>query len=305
MLRIPEPLREHLKQCVTTICYVMKITTVSGQVFGMTTHPVTIVFDGVTYNPMNGFDQSNIVSNTAFSVSNGQPTAFFSAKVDGLTYEDAMAGVLDNASWSLGLLNWLNPSLDMYAVIDSGDVGEVKIVDQMIYMPELISYMLRLKQFIGDVWSRRCRATFGEPANSQHGCGVDASDMWEENTVSQVSADEPTRVFAAAGMDDSIGIPGRIIWLTGDNTASRMYQIEARSIVSDTVSLMEPTPFLIKVGDTFKARRDCNKSPSNCISYGNFINYKGEPFTPTGDGLETMTPSAQTFGGISGSEIID
>ena len=94
-------------------------------------------------------------------------------------------------------------------------------------------------------------------------------------------------------------------FLTGKNASARLRQIEAYGDGTGTVALFEPLLFPVEVGDTFEIRRDCNKSPSHCIAYGNILNYKGEPFIPVGDGLETMTPSAQVFGGLSGSEIID
>ncbi|MBX9754164.1 MAG: phage BR0599 family protein, partial [Pseudomonadaceae bacterium] len=100
-------------------------------------------------------------------------------------------------------------------------------------------------------------------------------------------------------------VPGRLRWLTGPNAGSRLYQVEAYSAASGTIALLESVAYAIAIGHTYEIRRDCNKSPSHCIGYGNLINYKGEPFIPTGDGLETMTPSAQVFGGLSGSAIAD
>jgi uncharacterized phage protein (TIGR02218 family) len=301
---IPAALKAHLQQNVTTTCRLLRITLREGGVFGLTTLDRNVDYDGVTYIAANGFDPSVIATDTGLSVDNAEATALLSVDVPGVTLEMAMAGELDDASWELRLVNWSDLSMG-HMVIDAGDIGEVTVSGESIYVPELLSYAMRLKQSIGYVWSRRCRATFGTDANSQTGCGVDASGMWRAGTVTAVGG-EPQVVFAAVGLVlDQLPVPGRVRWTSGPNRSSRLYQVEAYSAASHTIALLEPVPFLIEAGHQFEIRRDCNKSPSFCSAYGNLINYKGEPFIPVGDGLESMTPGSQVFGGLSGSAIVD
>ncbi|MBN7822257.1 DUF2163 domain-containing protein [Bowmanella yangjiangensis] len=304
MRRIPAALLAHLQQPVTTTCRLLKISLADGREFGMTTLDQAITYMGVEYSAINGIDSSIIATDTGLSVDNAEATALLSSDIAGITVEMALAGDLDDAQWEMMLINWADTSMG-HMVIDAGDIGEVRVVDDMVYIPELLSFAMRLQQSIGHVWSRRCRAVFGTPANSQTGCGVDAESIWQSGTVTAVGS-EPTRVFADSSLLlDTAPVPGRLRWLTGPNASNRLYQVEAYSNVSGTIALLEPVPFTIAPGHTFEIRRDCNKSPSDCIGYGNFINYKGEPLIPVGDGLETMTPSAQVFGGLSGSEIVD
>ncbi len=304
MRSIPPALFAHLQQPVTTTCRLLRITLADGRQFGMTTLDRAVTYQGVGYSAINGIDTSIIATDTGLSVDNAEATALLSSDIDGITVQMAMAGELDDAQWEMLLINWADHSMG-HIVIDAGDIGEVRVVDDTVYIPELLSYAMRLQQSIGHVWSRRCRATFGTEANSQTGCGVDAESMWVSGEVTGVG-DEPTRVFADSSLSlTPAPVPGRLRWLTGPNASNRLYQVEAYSAVSGTIALLEPVPFPIADGHTFEIRRDCNKSPSNCISYGNLINYKGEPFIPVGDGLETMTPSAQVFGGLSGSAIVD
>lgn len=301
---IPEALKAHLQQNVTTTCRLLRITLSSGQVWGMTTLDRDVVYDGVLYSAANGFDPSIIATDTGLSVDNAEATALLSVDVPGITLEMAMTGALDDASWELRLVNWADLSMG-HMVIDAGDIGEVTVSGESVYIPELLSYAMRLKQSIGYVWSRRCRAVFGSDPNSQTGCGVDASGMWRAGTVTAVGS-EPQVVFAAAGLVlDQDPVPGRLRWTSGPNQSARLYQVEGYSAASHTVALLEPSSFPIAAGHQFEIRRDCNKSPSFCTAYGNFINYKGEPYIPVGDGLETMTPGAQVFGGLSGSAIVD
>lgn len=305
MRNIPPALQAHLSSGVTTTCRLLKLTLASGAVYGLTTLDRDIVYQGVTYVALQGFDPSVIATDAAFSVDNAEATALLAAQVPGITAEAVLAGALDDAKWTMMLVNWADTTMGAM-VLDTGDIGEVKVVDGLIYIPELLSYVMRLRQAIGDVWSRRCRATFGTPASSQHGCGVDTSAMWISGTVDNVDANDSGRVFTDTTISGSVDyFPGRVEWLTGRNASERLYIVEAYSTTSNTVVLMEPTPYPIEIGDTFTMRPDCIKSPAQCVVYGNFINYKGEPFIPVGDGLETMTPSAQVFGGMSGSTISD
>lgn len=305
MRNIPAALQAHLSSGVTTTCRLLKLMLSNGEVYGLATLDRDIVYQGVTYVALQGFDSSVIATDSAFSVDNSEATALLAAQVPGITVEKVLAGALDDAQWEMMLVNWADTSMGAM-VLDKGDVGEVKVIDGLIYVPELLSYIMRLRQAIGDVWSRRCRATFGTPSNSQHGCGVDASLMWIAGTVDNVDANDSGRVFTDTTISGPVDyFPGRVQWLTGNNASARLHIVEAYSTVSNTIVLLEPTAYAIQVGDTFRIRPDCNKSPSQCVLYGNFINYKGEPFIPVGDGLETMTPSAQVFGGMSGSTIQD
>jgi uncharacterized phage protein (TIGR02218 family) len=304
--RIPAALQAHLQSETVTVCRLLKITLSDGRVFGVTTLDRDVVYMGLTYSALNGFDTSIIATDTGLSVDNAEATALVSATVNGITAAMALRGELDNATWELYLVNWADLTMG-HVVLDAGDLGEVTVVDGMTYIPELLSYAMRLRQAIGHVWSRRCRAEFGTPAEGHTGCGVDAESLWMPGVVTGVDPDDPFRVFADSSLTglDPEPAPGRVRWLTGNNTSQRLRQIEAYGDATGTIALFEPLLFPVQVGDTFEIRRDCNKSPSHCIGYGNLINYKGEPFIPVGDGLETMTPSAQVFGGLSGSEIID
>lgn len=306
MRHIPPRLFQHLQGSVTSTCRLLKITLSDGRQFGLTTLDRDVNYLGVDFSALNGFDQSIIASDTGMSVDNAEATALVSATVDGITAAMASQGELDNATWELYLVNWSDLSMG-HVILDAGDIGEVRVVDGAVYIPELLSYAMRLKQAIGHVWSRRCRAEFGSPAAGQTGCGVDASSMWSVGQVRGLDPDDLYRVFSDSTLTgiDPEPAPGRVIWVSGKNTSTRPSLVEAYGDATGTFALFEPLLFPIEIGDEFFFRRDCNKSPSDCIAYGNFINYKGEPFIPVGDGLETMTPSAQVFGGLSGSEIVD
>lgn len=302
---IPTALQEHLNGPVTTTCRLLKITLKNGDSYGLTTLDRHITYDGTDYSAIDGFDTSVIATDSGLSVDNAEAYALLSGDIPGITLEMVEAGQLDDAQWSLLLVNWNDLSMG-HVILDAGDVGEVRTVDQTVYMPELLSYAMRLRQPIGHVWSRTCRAIFGTPADSQTGCGVDTDPLWVSGEVTGLG-DETKRVFADSSLDiDPAPVPGRVEWLTGNNTStSRMYQVEAYSNTSGTIALLEPTAFEIQVGDTFRIRPDCPKTPEACKGYDNWVNYKGEPLIPVGDGASIMSPGGSIPGGMGGSTIVD
>lgn len=308
MRKTPTELLEHLNGPVTTTCRLLKFILKNGNVYGMTLHDKDVVYNGVTYYAINGFDPSNIATDTGLSVDNSEVKALLSAEIPGITTQMVVAGELDDAQWEMLLVNWSDDSMG-HILLDGGDVGEVSVVDDMVYMPELLSVAMRLRQNIGQVWSRSCRAIFGQlPANQQLGCGINVDSLWESGTVTAIDEEEARRVFADSSLTgiDPEPVPGRLQWLTGNNASSRVYQIEAYGTVTGTIGLLEPCAFDIVIGDTFRLRVDCDKQPYTCKNvWNNWLNYKGEPLIPVGDGIAVLTPSAQIPGGFVGSEVIE
>ncbi len=279
---IPAKLQAHLESSCTTTCLLLKITTTDGDVYGLATHNRDITYDGVTYSAINGFDQSTIASSTGYDVDNSEGYALLAADVDGISLTDAKSGKLNDAKWQLMLVNWSDLTMG-HLVMDAGDIGEVTVTDNAVFAPELLSYTMRLKQAIGHVDQRRCRAIFGSPPNTQTGCGVNASSMWSSHSVTAIDA-ESNRLFVCSSLIGQNYYPARITWTSGNNSSSLLYQVEYFDSSTGLIGLFEPVPFDIESGDTFSIRKDCDKSVDSCKAYGNFLNYKGEPLIPVGEG---------------------
>lgn len=305
MRNIPQELALHLQQSTTTTCRLLRFVLADGRSFGITSLNRELTYDGTIYSARNGFDLSVIASDVGLSVDNAEAYALLSLDATGITLDMALAGELDNAAWEVRLVNYRDLSMG-HLILDAGDVGEVTTENNVIYAPELLSYAMRLRQSIGHVDSRTCRAVFGTPARSQTGCGVDAAALWQSGAVTGIG-DEPKRIFAdSALLLTPAPVPGRVRFTSGPNsTLNRLYQVEAYSAVTGTIALLEPVPFDITPGDTFDIRPDCDKTPTNCTFYANFINYKGEPLIPVGDGIALMTPGAQMPSTFAGSGVVD
>lgn len=301
MRTVPPLLKAHLLQASTTTCRLLRFLLRDGTVFGITTLDRDIEYDDgdglVTYTASNGFDPSNFMSDTAFSVDNAEGYALMAADVPGITPEMADAGELDDGQWICYLVNFEDLSMG-HVIFDAGDLGEVRSRFGMVWIPELLSYAMRLKQPVGSVYSRKCRAIFGTPAASQTGCGVSLVPLWASGTVLSVGA-ETDRAFTGdvvvGGGFPRVPVPGRVEWLTGANVG-RDYSTE--SFDAGAVTLNETTPYPIEVGDTYRIRPDCAKRYlEDCIEeWENGVNFKGEPLIPVGDGSAIQAPGGQLPG---------
>lgn len=284
------------KKQALTICRLIKITTVDNKVFGLCSLDVDLLFKGVVYKKT-GNDTSVIEDDNDFSIANAETQTLLTVELSDKAVE---AGLLDNASWELYEVDYRK--LDDYIVLDRGMIGLVKIEDKSLTM-ELLSISNKLTVPFGCVDSKRCRAVFGTEAKSIFGCGVDASNMWEQGTVTGVDGKEPDILFADSNLqanEQQLKRAARVQFTSGKNASEFLYQVEDFSGASGTILLMEATPHKIEVGDTFKIRPDCDKIPNTCKAYNNFINYKGEPFIPSQDAVSASVPYGYKSGIVSG-----
>jgi uncharacterized phage protein (TIGR02218 family) len=307
---VPAALAAHLLQPDTTTCRLLKISLRNGVVYGITTLDRDVIYDDgsgdeeITYVATNGFDPSTIASDVGYGVDNSEGYALISNDIPGVTVEMVEAGDLDDGEWICYLVNYDDLTMG-HVVLDAGDLGEVKSRYGLVWIPELLSYAMRLRQPIGHVWSIQCRAEFGTPADSQTGCGVDLSSLWVSGEVVSVGA-EINRTFTGDVVSTTSPatalVPGRVQWLTGAN-AGKTFATE--EVVGNVVSLLETTGYPIEVGDTYRIRPDCRKRfLEDCIGlYNNGPNFKGEPLIPVGDAPQVQTPGAQMprGGGHSGT----
>ena len=302
--RINPALLAHMQDQTMTLCELLRLRLEDGRLFGVTSLDRDVFYDNMWWRAYTGMDSSVIATDTNLSVDNSEVSMLLRAMAqDGLTLDQVRSGVLDNGTYQFFIINYEDTA--QAHMLDAGDIGEVKVANEHSVTVELLSHAVRLRNSVGRVDSIRCRAVFGTYANSQTGCGVNADVMWENGTITGIG-DEQRRVFA----DSSVPLKTesnmyRVRFTSGRNRSPRLYQVEVYSLVSGTIALIEPAPFDIEVGDTFQLRPDCNKLPDDCKKYGNFINYKGEPYIPVADGLEGLTPNAQLAGGVTGGAEIE
>jgi len=292
MRTIPPALQSHLAQAATTTCRLLRIALRDGRVFGLAGLDADVSYnDGrgvVVYRANQGVDVSAISASADMSVTNSEAQSLLVTTLDGITEAMIEAGDLRDAEWTLLLVNYLDDRTHNHVILGAGDVGEVVKRWGMVWIPELLSYGVRLQQPIGTHWSQTCRAIFGSPPTGQTGCGVDLAPLWASGSVSVVGA-ESDRQFTGTVTTGPL-VPGRVEWLTGPNVG-RVGIVE--TFAAGAVTLSNAMPFPIAIGHTYRIRRDCARTWAACVAFGNQINFRGEPLIPTGDAAAVQTPGAQ------------
>jgi uncharacterized phage protein (TIGR02218 family) len=293
---VPSQMQTHYDGSATTVCRLLKIRSRAGVIFGLTTLDTLVPYDDnsgdgvVDYVATSGFDPSTLRSDLGYGVDNAEGMALISDEIDGITNEMVDAGEFDDGTWVCYEVNFKDLTAGRHVQIGSGDIGDIRTRYGMVWIPELLGLIIRLKQPVGSSFSRRCRAVFGvaaDASNGQRGCGVDAEALWVSGEVQSVGA-ESNRVFTGDAVATPHSFPGRVEFLTGNNVG-REYATE--SVSGFVVTLNETTAYPIEAGDTYQIRPDCGKSYiADCIGvWSNGDNFKGEPHIPDGGEVASVT----------------
>lgn len=285
---IPIQLQSHLLGGATTICAIVKITPVQpGYVeYGVTTHDADIMYDGLNYSAAIGTEPSTLANSSDLSVAGGESKQLMPVFDTPVSEADMVAGAYDFAEFAIYLINYNDLTPGRHILVQTGTLGRNTITDSgLSWITELRGITQVLKQTITEKWSLSCRARFGDVA-----CGYDVDSLWEAATVTSVGVDT-TQLFTATGMFTGsagvpqfsvglTGIPGTVNWLTGAN-AGRYDETE--TFDAGTIGMTFGSMFPVQVGDTFRWRVDCQKTPTACKARSNYPNYRGEPSIPVSD----------------------
>jgi len=117
---------------------------------------------------------------------------------------------------------------------------------------------------------------------------TDGSVVWTKRTAwtrpAEIAAVTDSVTLVLTGHDietyaDDWFTGGVAIWETGANAGV------AREVVdwtqgSTTLSLFSPPPFVPTPGDVIRIQPGCDHSSARCKIFGNFLNFRGEPFVP-------------------------
>lgn len=282
---IDEAILQHLDKPALTLTRCLALITDEGIVHGITTLDRDVTYRNITYRSVDGFEASTLISDNDQAVDHSEALALVALEKTGLTAERIKSGYLNDARWELHEVDYQMPSIGF--LLDGGVVGVTTLNNNQSYRIELLSSSHKLASRIGCVDSLRCRAVFGSPAKSIYGCGVDISGFWKTSTVAAVDVNEPTVMFRGASETlDGNSTAARVQFLSGRNKDAGLFQVEKYTRNTRDVLLVEETPYPIEVGDEFRIRFDCNKTFAACRSWGNHVNYKGEPHIPVADGKE-------------------
>lgn len=310
MRDIPIAMVPNLQDAAPRWAFGVKIMPVAPDVpvLGLTNWDIDLVItdlDGpLTYKSKRGYNSYALASTADLAVDNSE-MEFLIAEfdVDGITSEAMRTGKYDGAKFIQYMVNPYDIPAGK-AIISSGYIGRMKNVDGLTAVLEARSLTQILKQqSIIEMGSNSCRVReFGDAR-----CGYPVETLWDSGDVGTVGL-ETDRVFTIVGSDlstdDGFYVPGKIKFLTGDNSG-REFEIE--SYESGVVTLMFPTDNPIQPGDEFEVRPDCTRlwgaplteNHNSCAFFNNRPNFRGEPKRPVSETAQLMSPG----GGTSSAEL--
>lgn len=312
MKTIPISLQNHLNEDATTVCFLSRIETKEGTVYGFTSLDEDIVYDDgngpVTYRAENGFTPSRLQATADLSVDNAELEGL--VQETGITEAQIRAGLFDYAKVRIYRVNYMSLS-DGHEIMDVGTAGETTF-SRNGWKTEFRSLKQQLKQPISRLYSLTCRARFGSMPigtgpdsngdsrfEETYPCGKEFT--WANATVTAVNS---TTAFEATALTQSDGFYtlGVVDWLTGDNAGAQMEvgDFANDSNASNQVTLALPMYFPVQVGDAFRIRKDCSKiwddADNGCLFHwgsDRALHFRGEPHIPIADAGQNMVPGAQ------------
>jgi len=240
------------------------------------------VFDGNTYIAEKSFQSSAVETSLGGARSNLEITAILDP--DALARADLERGLLNDAEVSLVIIDYQHPEYGSLRVFE-GRAQELIAPDNLNTVITITGNLARLGKSLTEEYSPTCRADFGDSR-----CGVNIADFSQDFTVTGT-------VTGGQGFETGNTITanlyklGIVLWTVGNNTG--IAQEVATNEADGTVFLFFLPPFPIQVGDEGTLFRGCAKTVAACKSYGNILNYRGEPYLP-GDDFINQPPKQLT-----------
>jgi uncharacterized phage protein (TIGR02218 family) len=284
MRTIPAALAAHLQEGVTTLAVCWRIERSDGALILGTEHDQDVTIDGGsptvplagTYVAAAGITGSNVRSTSDMSVDNLEVTGAINQgdlQLVDLTAADIEAGLFDDASVVLFLVNWQAPD-DGQIILRTGNIGAISRTAEGQYRTELRGLAQRLTQNIVRTYGSSCDAELGDSR-----CTFDLASLTSAGTVTAVTSN---RQFAASL---SVGSPapeagdyngGLLLWTVGANAGFSM-EVKQEAVGSPgEVLLYLPMPYDIEAGDEFTLQPGCDKSAAMCKGrFDNLVNFRG------------------------------
>ena len=272
MTALPQALRDHLAQEVTSVCFCWIVRRKDGAVLGFTEHARDLVFDGTTFEAAAGITASALESTNGLNVDNLDVTgALSSARLD---EGDLAAGLYDDAEIEIWRVNWQDA--EARVLMRKGNLGEVSR-SGAAFTAELRGLAHRLNQPTGRLYQYGCDADFADAR-----CGLDAADWTAEGIVTGASGN---REMTSEGLDGFAAghfTRGLITFTSGANEGASM-EVKAHAS-GGTLELWRAMARDIAPGNTFTVTAGCDKQFETCrLKFANRENFRGFPHMPGSD----------------------
>ena len=273
-------INEHIKNEVTTLATLWKIVRRDGVVLGFADHDADILYKDVLYKSATGILPSSLAKSETFAVDNMEVKAVLDS--DGITEHDLSVGAYDSALIYIMRVNY-NDLAQKELYLQKGTLGEVKLSGNK-FTAEVCGITQPLQKEVGDVYSKHCRAQFGDCY-----CKYSLDRTKYEGSVDYVIDDYSVFVDNKMIIRNYDYDNGYLSFVSGQNTGLKI-GIRKLERAEGKIMLILPAPYPIVCGDCYKIYAGCNKRFDTCANtYDNVINFRGEPYVPGVGGISDIS----------------
>lgn len=295
MKPIPSALQTHLNGNTTTLALCWSILKRNGDYIRGTTHDRDLTVStgsyAGTYSSNSNITPSNVKSNADLAVDNLDVTGAWSDNTIAIdiTRADIEARNLDFASCRTFFVNWASPD-DGQVPMRSGFLGPITYDSTGGYTTQVRGLAQLLQTNIVQTYSDKCTVKkLGGPR-----CNVDLAPLTITASAAIVVSRRQISVDGITTQPDGYFALGNLIGLTGDN-AGLLRQIRIDDRTSGYISLFEPFPEDIFLGDTFTMQPGCDRLPTTCMNkFNNWQNNRAYGILIPGIDALLAGPAGQT-----------
>jgi uncharacterized phage protein (TIGR02218 family) len=189
--------------------------------------------------------------------------------------KDIAAGLWDGADVRVLRVNWADLTMGAEK-IKRGTFGEIS-VGRGTFSNEVRGITQNLQQTLGEVVSPSCKADLFDTR-----CGVPMTEgAWKFSGVT-VNPQSNQQFAPTASKPDDFFTGGKVVWTTGANAGLAM---EIKSHLGNQITLQEPMPYAIVLGDACVLYAGCMKrAADDCAGkFNNIVRFRGFPSVPGQD----------------------
>lgn len=277
MRTISAALQAHLEGELTTLAMCWKIQRRDGVVKAYTDHDEPVVYDSVTYTPLESGRPSPYRQNAQLTPASLDLEMSFASTTG--TESELRAGLYDHAEAWTFQINWADTSMGIVKLA-RGRLGEVEIRDNQARI-EFRSLTQLLVTPVGRIYTPECDASLGDAWGGPPRCKVALAPYTKAGTVAAVTDRKQfTIAGAASGQAGDYYNYGKITFSTGANAGISM-QVEDYNGTNQMITLFEPMPFTVAAADAFTLIAGCDRRWETCKTrFSNKDNFRGFPHIP-------------------------
>lgn len=263
----------------TTLARCWGVQRTNGTFIGFTDHDLDISFDGMLFLAESGITPTRLKTSLGTSVNTAEAKGILKAGLafssEFLTEQDIAAGLYDNASVRLWLVDFTNAARRV--LLARGYIGRVKRTDVM-FEAEFRSLSASLQMETGNKFTRTCSASLGDAR-----CKVNLAPLARTASITALE-DEDRFTHSSISPDETNHYAGGILTFTTGLLSGSSFEVSNSG--SGRIALWETPHAAMAVGDQFTVTPGCDKSATTCRDkFANLPNFRGFPFMPGTDAV--------------------